>query len=183
MSARAPLNEHLSDSAQRQLAAVRDSLEARLAELEDVLADPSRNESLEALILELSRAAAEEAQAAAAQVCLDIKGTADREMDEVRGAAWATLESAQVALEQEQIANSDLRRAIDQAQEHVETLERSKQTEVQAALEQFKADAKRTRTNTGGLEHEATAAHAELEAAQASIVELKRSVARAGEEF
>lgn len=57
------LNDHLSDSAQQQLAALRGALESRLAALEEVLADPSRGESLAGLILDLSRVATEEAQA------------------------------------------------------------------------------------------------------------------------
>ena len=114
------LNDHLSHSARRQLGALRSALENRLAALEEVLADPSRGESLEGLILDLSRVATEEAQAAAAQACLETRVEADTEIAALRASAKAALDAAQAAqrlaeatLEQERM---ELRRVVEQAQ-------------------------------------------------------------------
>ena len=90
--------DQLSDSAQQQLAVLREALESRLATLEEVLADPSRGESLAGLILDLSRIATEEAQAAASQACLAIRAEADKEITELRTSAKAAVEAAQTAL-------------------------------------------------------------------------------------
>ena len=48
----ATLNEYLPETAQRHLASLRAAVEDRLTALEEVLADPSRGESLEGLILD-----------------------------------------------------------------------------------------------------------------------------------
>src|SRR6185436_8640741 len=139
MSASASLNEHLSDSAQRQLAALRAALETRLAVLEDVLAHPSRGESLEDLILDLARVATEEAQAAASQACLDAKLEADRQIAEAGASA--------PALEQERAISANLRRAIDEAHEQISLLEAGQQADVRAVSEQVEAEAKRSRAS------------------------------------
>src|SRR5712691_11312040 len=92
------LNEHLSNSAQQQLAGLRHSLESQLAALEEVLADPGRGESLAGLILDLSRIATEEAQVAASQACIATRAEADKEMATLRASAKAALDAAQSAL-------------------------------------------------------------------------------------
>src|SRR3954464_3532766 len=91
----APVNEQLSDSAQKHLTALRGEMESRLVMLEEVLADSSRGESLAGLLLDLSRIATEEAQAAAAQACLTTRSEADRQMAEQRAAATAAIETSQ----------------------------------------------------------------------------------------
>src|SRR3954464_13257234 len=118
----APVNEQLSDSAQKHLTALRGEMESRLVMLEEVLADPSRGESLAGLILDLSRVATEEAQAAASEACLAIRTEADKELAAFRvsakaavDAAHESLKSAQLSLEHERATIADLRRAADQA--------------------------------------------------------------------
>ncbi len=134
----------LADSAQQQLAVLREALESRLATLEDVLADPSRGESLAGLILDLSRIATEEAQAAAAQACLAIRAEADKEISELRTSAKTAVEAAQTALrttnaslEQERAVGADLRRVADQAHQEIQ-----KQTELLAAREKLETTLK-----------------------------------------
>ena len=83
------------DSPQRTLAGLRAALESRLAALEEALADPSRGESLESLILDLSRVAIEEAQAAASQACFQTKAEADRQLAQTVAAALAALDQGQ----------------------------------------------------------------------------------------
>ena len=139
-----PLNE-LSQSAQRQLAALRSALESRLAHLKEVLADPSRGESLAGLILDISRVATEEAQAAAAQACIATKVEAENEIAALRASAKAALDMAQAAqqsvdiLDQERAANRELQRELQEAQQEAELaqLETDKQSELLAARAQL----------------------------------------------
>ena len=156
------LNDHLSDAAQQQLAALRRALESRLAALEEVLADPSRGESLAGLILDLSRIATEEAQAAASQACMAIRAEADKEIATLRASAkaaldeaQASLKSAQTSLEQEQAIGADLRREVDQAK-----LENHKQADLLAAREQLEASLRtdRERLETEGVRQQSIAA-------------------------
>jgi chromosome segregation ATPase len=135
------LDDNPSNAAQQQLDALRRTVESRLAALEEVLADPSRGESLPGLILELSRAATEEAQAAASQVGIAARAEADKEIAALRSSAkaaldavQASLKSAQASLEQEQAVGADLRRVMEQA-----ALKSHKQAELLAALEQLEA--------------------------------------------
>src|SRR5215204_1399441 len=94
----APVTQNLSDSAQQHLTTLRSEIESRLATLEEVLADPSRGESLAGLILDLSRIATEEAQAAAAQACEIFRIEADRQISEQRATAASTIETTQAGL-------------------------------------------------------------------------------------
>ena len=119
----ASVTQHLPDSAQQHLTTLRGEIESRLATLEEVLADPSRGESLAGLILDLSRIATEEAQAAAAQVCHIFRSEADRQVAEQRAAAAAAIEAAQAGLrtaheelETERAANQHLRHETEQSQ-------------------------------------------------------------------
>src|SRR6185369_4217906 len=131
------LDAHLPDAARQELAALRSTLEHRLATLEEVLRDPSRGESLAGLILELSRIATEEAQVAASHACIEIKAEGDKEIAALRASAQAAveaqtfLESAQTALENEQALAADLRREVDKAK-----LEARKQADLLAARHQ-----------------------------------------------
>ena len=119
----APVTPHLPDSAQQHLTTLRGEIESRLATLEEVLADPSRGESLAGLILDLSRIATEEAQAAAAQACQLFRTEADRQVAEQRVAAAAAIEATQAGLrtahdelETERATTQHLRRETEQAQ-------------------------------------------------------------------
>jgi hypothetical protein len=139
--------DHLTDTAQQELAALRGSLVNKLTVLEAVLADPSRGESLAGLILDLSRIATEEAQAAAAVACLAATTEADRQMAELRASAKTALDAAQSALraaneslEQERAAAGDLRRELERAQ-----LELVTQNELLKAREEYEKELKAAR--------------------------------------
>jgi chromosome segregation ATPase len=139
--------DHLTDSAQRHLAGLRGELLNRLAALEAVLADPKRGESLAGMILDLSRIATEEAQAAAAEACLATKTEADRQMAELRESAKTALDAAQAALRtaneslaKERALSADLRRDIEQVQ-----LELLKQSELLKAREEYEAEIRTAR--------------------------------------
>lgn len=172
------LNDHLSDSAQQQLAALRRALETRLAALEEVLADPSRGESLAGLILDLSRVATEEAQAAAAQACIATRVEADKELAALRASAkaaldgaQASLKSVQTSLEQEQAAGAELLRAVDQGK-----LENRKQADLLAAREQLEAS---LRTDRDRLEAEIVRQQAIAADLQRAADDLQRAAADA----
>src|SRR5215813_13193065 len=85
-------NEYVSEAAQRRLDALRSSVEVRLAALEAALADPSRGDALETLILDLARVACEESQAAAAHACADTRLEAETHIAQVRATAQAAVD-------------------------------------------------------------------------------------------
>ena len=153
-----------------QLQALRTAVDVRLASLEAALADPTRGDSLERLILDLSRLATDEAQATAARACGEVRLQADTE------------------LEQERAAQADLRQALDRAQEQIAAAGRERETEVRALGERFEAQLSATRTALrdfedvtadvqSRLDAERTAAadlHSQLEAERASAANLRR---------
>jgi len=65
----------------------------RLAALEAALADPSRGDALEALILDLARVACEESQSAAAHACADTRLEAEMHIGQVRALAQTLKQS------------------------------------------------------------------------------------------
>ena len=159
------LYDHLPEVARRQLEALRSALEVRLARLEDVLADPTRGESLETLILDLARVATEEAQATAALACIDVKRSADAEHDRLRTAA------------------TELRQLLDQAQQRGTALEREKESErakadgalreTESQLAALKrssaADAQQAAARAAELASALDAAHARAEAIEKDL--------------
>ena len=104
LSADSP-NVYVSEPAQRRLDALRSSVEVRLAALEAALADPSRGDALETLILDLARVACEESQAAAVQACADTRLEAEMHIGQARAAA-------QAAVDQEFASSADVRRLL-----------------------------------------------------------------------
>src|SRR5205085_3783946 len=120
---------------------LRSALEKRIAALEEVLADPSRGESLAGLILDLSRVATEEAQVAASQAAIATKADADTQIATLRASTKAALDTAQAAVksaeasrDHERAIGIELRNAAEQAQ-----LEKAKQAEALTAREQLDA--------------------------------------------
>src|SRR5207248_4576152 len=91
--------------------------------------DPGGNDSLESLILDLSRLATEEAQAAAARACVGVKLQADVQIAQAR----TTLQSE---IERERQSVADFRRALEQAQDRIATVELEKTTQLDALHEQ-----------------------------------------------
>ena len=71
------LRTYLSETAQRELDALRAALDARLMALEKALAHPENSESLETLIIDLARVASEEAHTSAARQWLEAQADAD----------------------------------------------------------------------------------------------------------
>jgi chromosome segregation ATPase len=145
-------------SAQQQIEALRAAIDVRLAALDAVLADPSRGESLEALILDLARLATEEARASATRACVGIKLEADNEIAQIR-------KSAQQSLEHERIVSSDFRRSLEQAQQRSAALERDRQTELRTLHDQFESKLASDRTA--------------LDASERAVANLERALADA----
>ena len=101
LSADAP-NVYVSAPARRRLEALRSRVDIHLAALEAALADPTRADALEGLILDLSRVAMEEAQEAAADACADTRLEAELRIAEARNAL-------QVEVDKESAASADLK--------------------------------------------------------------------------
>lgn len=119
----------LPDAAQRQLDALRAAIDSRLRELDSALADPASAPALPGLILELSRLATAEAQAAAARACLQIKHDSEATLleQEARSAA---------AVDTERRAASELRRTLESVQKRLDVAETERHAAVEAAREQ-----------------------------------------------
>jgi chromosome segregation ATPase len=65
------LKQYLSDTARREIDALRADLDSRLLALEAALVHPEPHESLETLVIDLARVATTEAEASTARACLD----------------------------------------------------------------------------------------------------------------
>src|ERR1700686_884611 len=102
------LRSYLSDTAQRELDALRAALDIRLAALEDALAHPDQEKSLEDLVLDLARVATAEAESSAARAVLDAQLHAHERAAAVSADALRSLEA------EREITNT-LRLALEQA--------------------------------------------------------------------
>lgn len=163
------LRDHVSTAAQRQLDALRAALELRLSALEAALANPAQYDSLESLILDLSRVATEEAQAATWRACVDTKLEAETRLATARAAADA-------ALGEERAASSELRRALEAAERRLSTLEGQTQDEVRAIREQLEAQLAEKRTLTANIERALAEAQQHLKAERACSSDLRRTI-------
>ena len=152
-------NGYISEPAHRRLEALRSSVELRLAALEAALADPARGEALEGLILDLARVATEEAQASAANACVDTRLEAETLIRQARAAA-------QAAVEQEYAASMDVRRALEQARQQIATLEQEKADGLLSARESFTAELTRERALRTELERASAVIERSLAEAQ-----------------
>jgi chromosome segregation ATPase len=136
-------------------------MDMRLAALEAALADPAQSGSLEGLILELSRCATEEAQAAA---------------DAVLG--------------REQAVSADLRRALDAAEGRLAALASEKQAELRQVHDTFETKLSEQRRLLGDAErlaatHEASLADVrrDLDDERKHATDLRRMCDQTGEEL
>ncbi len=162
---------HLLESAQRQLDALRAAIDARLAELDAALADPSRASSLTGLILELSRLATAEAQAAATRACLQVRSDSEASRLEAEARNLA-------AVEAERKLASELRKNFDKAQKALDLLETEKHAVLQAAREQTQL-LEAERSARGDLDHTIARLEREVADAQARTNEADESTEQA----
>ncbi len=139
----------------KEVEALRASLDTRLTALEKALADPRKHGSLEALILDLARAATDEADATARNAVLD----AQKNSESV--AATARSEAIE-ALEAEKVESAALRQVIDQAK---------------SALKQAEATLKEERRAAEAAHREASGAHRELAAVREAMEQQQSSSA------
>jgi chromosome segregation ATPase len=167
------MKAQLSEAAQRQLDALRAAVDVRLAALEAVLADPSRGESLEGLVLDLARVATEEAEAAASRACIAIKLEAETEIAESRT-------SAEAALEQEREVISQLRRELEQAQQSISDPDGDQtQEEFRAVRQQLEVEIGVERAAAADLERTVADLQRQIEKERSSGAELREAAKRA----
>src|SRR5262245_1298089 len=138
-------NVYVSESAQRRLDALRSSVEVRLAALEAALADSSRGDSLETLILDLARVACEESQATAAQACADTRLEAEMHIGQARTVA-------QAAVDQEVASSTEVRRLLEEAQQRILSLQHEVEDGRNRVRENFEADLTKERAANTELE-------------------------------
>lgn len=153
----------LLESAQRQLDALRATIDVRLAELDAALANPSRAASLTGLIVELARLATSEAQAAATRACLQIRSDGEASMLEAEARNLA-------AVEAERKLASELRKNLDRVQTRLDLLETEKHAVLQAAREQTQL-LEAERASRGALNRTITRLEREVTDAQARVLE------------
>jgi hypothetical protein len=164
----------LSQSAEQELATLRAALDQKLVMLEAALANPSRGESLETLIIDLARVATAEAETAATKACVDSQLEAQRQAA-ARADAQRALKTERDALVAFQRDLEQARRALASEREITTVLRR----DLNAAATALKAE----REGTSGLRRraedaEATAeqTHAELENERATVVSLRQAL-------
>ncbi len=129
---------------------LRASLDSRLAALEDALANPAKHASLESLLLDLARAATEEAEASARQAVLEAqrdaaaaRGEAASALEAGKAEASGTrreLESALASVEQERRRAAGLEKAVDQYRSELQAGRaaiEAQQREIAAKLQEF----------------------------------------------
>jgi len=138
-------NVYVSESAQHRLDALRSSVEVRLAALEAALADPSRGDSLETLILDLARVACEESQATAIQACADTRLEAEMHIGQARTVA-------QAAVDQEVASSTEVRGLLEEAQQRILSLQHEVEEGRNRARETFEADLTKERATNTELE-------------------------------
>lgn len=179
---------YVTDAAKMRLDTLRGAVDLRLEALEAALSDPSRGGSLEALILDLSRVAAEEAHATAVRACEDGRITAEKQIAQARAAAQSAIEherattaaiveqertAAQSAIAQEREASQAL---IEQEWKAAHASAERERTAAQALVE------KERLTAQGLVERERTLAKATVEQERAvarATVEQERNAAKA----
>ena len=176
---------------------LRNTLEARLAALEKALADPAHHPSLEQLILELARAATEEADAAARQALVEVERQSHSLANSARSEGRAALEAEQAAaaslrekLQQRELEFAALRAEIDQARSDLkkeraaaEARARDQSQAAQAlAAEQAarKKDKEAYAAEQAAHAKDQEAARKQLEQVQVAL-ESERTAARAGD--
>lgn len=180
------LRSYLSDTAQRELESLRSTLDARLVALERALADPDGAESLEALIIDLARAATEEAHTSAARKWLEAQLAVEksaaalpapqvdglrRELDEVR----TELDRARADLDRERDRADGLRRDAEGAQAALQG-----ERQASATLD---AELQKARSAIVDLNDAVETLRNELDAARMSLAESQRELVTARREF
>src|SRR5215212_6281248 len=148
----------------KEVKALRGLLDTRLAALESAMADPSQHGSLEQIILDLARAATEEADATARHTFLDGQR-------EVQAAVTAARAEAQTAVEAQETAANAVRRELEAARQELVSAQQAIKTE-QSAVSSVRRELEQARANVQALERDRAAGatlREELEAAQKAI--------------
>jgi chromosome segregation ATPase len=177
------LKQYLSETARREIDALRAALDSRLLALEAALAHPEPHESLEALVIDLARVATAEAEASAARASLDAQIEAQERTKEAAEAkrlveterasvntARAELEAARKSIEQ-QLAQE--RASARKNAEHATALQRE-MAEVRQALESRSSALEAARVAASSVQD---AAGARMAAIEAEKGRLERAVA------
>jgi chromosome segregation ATPase len=157
----------LSQSAEQELATLRAALDQKLATLEAALANPSRGESLETLIIDLARVATAEAETAATKACVDSQLEAQRQA--------AARAEAQRALRTERDALVAFQRDLEQARRALAS-EREITTVLRRDLDTAATALKAEREGTSGLRRRAEDAEAKYNAERAAGAALRRDI-------
>jgi chromosome segregation ATPase len=169
----------------RELQALRSSLDARLNALETALADPSQQEALEDLILDLARVATEEADAAARQAYLDAQQQAQNAIAAARTEGLSALEAEKAAaatlrqaVDEAKVALNAERSAVAAAQKEAAAARQDLEQE-QASRSTLKREIEQEQASRSGLKRDLETALVALKAERATSAGLKKAVEQA----
>jgi hypothetical protein len=156
------LRTYLSDSAQRDLASLRASLDARLLALEAALAHPEPHDSLEDLVMDLARVASAEVERSAAQRWLEAQlKLQDREAEHQSGREAVAALRAEI---------ERLRAAVAAAEAELGR-ERSARRDLSDTADARQRDLQTARGELTTAKSEATAIARELESTRAALAQ------------
>lgn len=183
----ADLRTYLSETAQRELDSLRSALDARLLALENALAHPDAQQSLESLIIDLAHVASDEAHTAAARKWLEAQLAANEHAAKAASVAAATpaggipgalleetaalrreLEQVKTTLERERERSERLRQDAEVA--HKATLdERAASAALDGELAKLRSTNDELATQLSATTEKWQAAQQQLEAARAAV--------------
>ncbi|HEY7285100.1 MAG TPA: PilZ domain-containing protein [Vicinamibacterales bacterium] len=171
------LKQYLSDTARREIDALRADLDSRLLALEAALAHPEPHESLESLVIDLARVATTEAEASTARACLDAQIEAqERAKESVE--ARRLLEAEQAAAGAARAELDELREVVDRELSHERAAGKKNVERLQTMERELGEARKLVELRSTALESARTAAAAVQETANARQASLESEKTR-----
>lgn len=170
------LANQLSQVARKEFDALRASLDARIARLDDALPHADSAEALEDLVREVSKAATQQAEEAASRARLEAQEVAQTELAAMRADAKSQLDAAQAA-------NRTLNETIEGIRQQLRATEATSQIEINTSRVEFQTRLDQEKTVNAELagrwadaQREAAAARNEVETLTAHLDEVRGRV-------
>ena len=164
------LGRFLSETAQRDLQALRAELDARYQALESALSDPNAAGGLEQLILDLARVATDEAEAASRHSILEAQLETLSQTSAARTVAQRSTETHRAAL-------ASLRSELDQARSELDT-ERAISAPLRSEVDRLHHEIEAERGRTAAQLHHGNQLQAALDAELAAGAALRSEIER-----
>jgi len=163
------------EAAQRQLDTLRATMDARLADLQVALTDPSRAATLPALVMELSRLATSEAHATTARMCMQLRHDGEAALAEAEVRHASMIEAQRKAAWEQQ-------RALDAARKRIEELEAEHQTATRTAEEHLRT-LQGERTARADVDRTIATLERQLQVASEQLADANTAARKRADEF